>query len=1317
MPDSQLRPALYHRFHRLLPWLVSPRARRGWRIAGRSAAVVGVLGYFAFVALVLALRYWILPNITVYRPDLERLATQAVGLPVTIGKLEASWEGLHPELALEDVRIADRAGRPALILPRVEGVLSWWSLPTLELRLRRLEIDNPALQIRREADGRLLVAGIPVNTQGSGGGLGDWFLIQNAIVVKDATLVWEDAQRGAPALALEAVNLVVQNSGRHHQFGLTALPPGELASRLDIRGDVRGRSFAHLEDWRGQLFTQFDYTDLGRWRQWLDLPVDLDQGRGALRLWAGFEKGRLTQATGDVALVDTRLRLAPSLEALDLRRLQGRLQYTREGAAADDDTTLAGRQLIIQPRDGAGVGPTDFAATWRQGDEPQGRFTAQTLDLGALATLAGRLPLGNSTRQLLAQYAPQGQLRNLEASWRLDGAVLKEYRLKGDFTNLGLAAQGDRPGFAGLSGKLEADQKGGSLSLDAHRAALDFPAIFPEPRIALDSLTALADWQWDGQNLEVDLKRAVFANADAAGVALGTYRYTGHGSGIIDLKANLSRAEGKAVWRYLPWVVAKDARDWVQSSVTAGQASDARLVLKGDLDRFPFRSPRDGQFALTAKVRGATLDYGPGWPVADNIQGELRFAGPALTILAQSGRILGTRVTGVTAEIPDLDARDTTLHLKGKAEGPTGEFLRFIARSPVGDMIGNFTADMKAQGNGRLALQFHMPLNHMVDTKVAGDFDFLNNQVTVDPDLPPLTQVNGRLQFTEKGMRIQNLGAQMFGAPMRLNASTEGDKVQVNAQGNLSAAGLRRTLGLPVLDHLSGSANWRGAVTVQKKAATLVIDSNLLGISSSLPAPLNKSATQSLAFHLEEGALPPDGAKGKNAPLRQQLKMSLGKVASALILRHKEGNAFVTDRGYVALGDAPALPAQGLVLSVNQPTIDGDFWRSNMPDAGGTGGGAGAGSSGGAGGFSFSQTLLKTAQMDIFGRRLHDVTIKAVPVGNAWQVDIGAKELAGNLNWDGFGHGRLKARLRHLIMPDATPHQVQAAKAGEAGEVLDELPALDVVADSFTLGNKRFGRLDLQARNEGKLWRLDRIGLTNPDGSLNGSGEWRPGAKAINRTQLDFKLDAADVGKLLDRLGFPGTVKRGGAKLSGHLTWQGPPTSLDYPSLSGDMKLAAEKGQFAKVEPGIGKLIGLLSLQSLPRRITLDFRDVFSEGFAFDHIEGTVQVQNGLMKTGDFQINGPAAKVDMQGTVNLEKESQDLQVRIQPALGSSVALGTAVLANPVAGVAALVAQKILRNPLDQVFAYQYHVTGTWDDPKVEKLSRLPVGGHKSDGKP
>lgn len=172
MPDSQLRPALYHRFHRLLPWLVSPRARRGWRIAGRSAAVVGVFGYFAFVALVLALRYWILPNITVYRPDLERLATQAVGLPVTIGKLEASWEGLHPELALEDVRIADRAGRPALILPRVEGVLSWWSLPTLELRLRRLEIDNPALQIRREADGRLLVAGIPVNTQGSGGGLG-----------------------------------------------------------------------------------------------------------------------------------------------------------------------------------------------------------------------------------------------------------------------------------------------------------------------------------------------------------------------------------------------------------------------------------------------------------------------------------------------------------------------------------------------------------------------------------------------------------------------------------------------------------------------------------------------------------------------------------------------------------------------------------------------------------------------------------------------------------------------------------------------------------------------------------------------------------------------------------------------------------------------------------------------------------------------------------------------------------------------------------------------------------------------------------------
>jgi len=150
-------------------------------------------------------------------------------------------------------------------------------------------------------------------------------------------------------------------------------------------------------------------------------------------------------------------------------------------------------------------------------------------------------------------------------------------------------------------------------------------------------------------------------------------------------------------------------------------------------------------------------------------------------------------------------------------------------------------------------------------------------------------------------------------------------------------------------------------------------------------------------------------------------------------------------------------------------------------------------------------------------------------------------------------------------------------------------------------------------------------------------------------------------------------------------------------------------GQFTKIDPGIGKLLGVLSLQALPRRITLDFRDVFSEGFAFDDINGDFSIDDGQMHTDDLKLVGPAAAVAIKGDLDLARETQRLTVRVQPALSSSVSAGAAVLfiANPLVGAAvgagALLAQKLFNNPIDQMFSYDYRVTGPWVDPVVERV--------------
>ena len=197
-------------------------------------------------------------------------------------------------------------------------------------------------------------------------------------------------------------------------------------------------------------------------------------------------------------------------------------------------------------------------------------------------------------------------------------------------------------------------------------------------------------------------------------------------------------------------------------------------------------------------------------------------------------------------------------------------------------------------------------------------------------------------------------------------------------------------------------------------------------------------------------------------------------------------------------------------------------------------------------------------------------------------------------------------------------------------------------------------------------------------------------------------------------------VRNAPTKITGSLAWNGAPNDFDYPTLSGSFKLQTGAGQFTKIDPGIGKLLGVLSLQALPRRITLDFRDVFSEGFAFDDIAGSFQIAQGLMKTTDLRLEGPAASVTITGSIDLGRETQSLDVRVRPALSSTFSAGAAVLfiANPLIGAAVgagtLLAQKLLDNPLGQMFSYDYRVTGSWSDPLVERVEARPADRRRRD---
>ena len=364
----------------------------------------------------------------------------------------------------------------------------------------------------------------------------------------------------------------------------------------------------------------------------------------------------------------------------------------------------------------------------------------------------------------------------------------------------------------------------------------------------------------------------------------------------------------------------------------------------------------------------------------------------------------------------------------------------------------------------------------------------------------------------------------------------------------------------------------------------------------------------------------------------------------------------------------------------------------------------------------------------VSGRTLHNVVLGGSREGTLWRANVDANELSGYAEYNHTQSGRLYARLARL--------KIAASEAPQVESLLDEqpdtLPALDIVVDDFELLGKRLGRAEIQAVNRGgagREWQLNKLGFTTPDGTFTAQGLWAavPGGTTTRvqgdprRTAMTFKLDIVDAGALLARFGMKDVVRRGRGQLEGRVEWLGSPLSLDYPSLGGQIRIDVEAGQFLKADPGLAKLLGVLNLQALPRRLTLDFRDVFSQGFAFDFIRGDAHIAAGTATTNNLQMKGVNAAALMDGSADIVHETQNLRVVVVPEITAGTAALVATAINPAIGLGAFLAQWVLSKPLSAAATQEFQIEGTWADPKITRVARTlsllpPSSPARGDGK-
>ena len=1319
--------------------------------------------FFAFALLVLALRYAVLPHVENYRGDIENALRRATGLAVSIGEIQAGWDGLRPDLDLRDVKVYDAKGRAALTLPSVSVTLSWWSVPFADLRLHQLSITNADLDIRRDKNGRIAIAGLELNDAPDSDQMSDWILGQRRIVIRESRLRWNDEKRKAPELVLAGIQLIAVNHGDRHRIALTGMPPAALGGMLDLRADLHGATLNDLPSWRGELYADLARIDLAAWRQWLDYPADVKTGRGSLRTWIGFEGQRLARFTADVGLTETAVRLRRDLPVLELSNVSGRIgarelvskgagfAFLRFGAKRVSGFEVSGRSVALTTNDGVKLAPADFTMrTLAPHDGVPGEISlaANALDLEPVVKIAELLPFDQPLRKLLADLDPRGALYDFVLTYKGDFATPAAFSARGRYDKLSLNAYQKIPGFSNLSGTIDATEKGGSLTLAALGGAVLLPQVFEAPVLALDTLDAQLSWGFPNQRLELKVDKAAFANTEAAGSATATYRAVPDTPGHLDLSGKLTRLDATATHRYLPLALSKDLREYIQHAVEAGRSDDVRFKLKGNLYDFPFADAKQGEFQIAAKVEGGRIWYADAWPRIEEFNGDLVFERNGMHFRgAQSGAVFGAKLGKVEIHIPDFAARPALVNINGAAEGPVTDFLKFIEKSPVDSYIDGFTESMRADGRGRLTLALTLPLGALEQTRVTGQFQFINNQILIDDGLPQLSRVNGVLGFGERGIDFRNIRGEGLGGAFTVNGGTGPDgTMAIATAGNFTIPGVAAWLNDPVFASMSGGSTWRGAINIRKKTGEVTVESSLAGVTIDLPAPLNKPAADAWPMRFVKAAVP--GAAPGAA--EDEWNFTIARVLTARLQRRAENGTLRIVRGAAGINDAlPALPRAGMAVNVSAPLIDVDDWRrralEGLPPAGarpggavrapGTGGavtaatvaasGATAGttaatpatavattglaSSGASGLPAPFQIQARADVLAAFGRTLTQARINLSQDASSWVAAIASNEANGTVAFrpaTPSTQGRFAANLRNLMIP-ASGARLDDTPMDRIG---DDIPAINLVVDEFQIGDKKLGKLDFRANNIAGEWRIQQINLANEDGVLAGTGVWRrlAAGAARRQIQLDFTLDATDAGKLLDRLGFANTVRAGNGYIRGGINWDGSPLSIDYASLRGDLELRVEKGQFLKVEPGAGKLLGIMSLQALPRRLTLDFRDVFSEGFAFDLVSASSKIERGVLSTNDFRMNSVSAVVLMTGDTDLEKETQNLKVVVLPDVGGGMPslLGALIgVINPVSALVSYLAQRALKDPLSRAFSFEYAVTGAWADPKVARVQR------------
>ncbi len=1245
-----------------------------------------------------------------YRTQIQAWVNETTHLDVRFRTVDARWRAFGPELYFTDAQVFAPDGGPLLARARAASV--GVDLPRVlfraELLAGRIRLIEPRISLVRTLDGRIELEGQAALDPRDSNRFNVHDLPTGELQIVDAHVSFQDLRREMGALALDHVNLTLARDRNDVSLEGEIDLPERLGRELEFSGAAAGRlDEPHALDWTAQLDAR--ELQLAGWKSFfgtlLHAPV---AGQGDLYARVGFKGsqvngGELKLQLQDVALLGEDSRIP----AARYRRIAGEFQLERRGEQLlleGKDVELSTEQKPWQPS------RASIAWTMNAGQvqrlEAEAAFV-QLENLLPVATAAPKAPW----RERVLGFAPSGEVRALRASYAraADGAaqVTVAARLKG----VGFQAHQKIPGVRGLDGELALTPTSGRLSVDSKGFGFALPHVFREP-LRLDVATGQLVWNREQDGWHVSTRQFLLRNAHVTAATDAELYLPADGaiSPVLKLRSRFSDVVLKEGWRYLPVnKLQGKTLEWLDAAFLAGRAPSGEFVFDGPTRAFPFRDG-GGEFRVSFPVEGLRLHYAQGWPEVENLLADIEFKNQGLTGELKGGTLNGLRLTEGTAQF--VDFRTGELTIKARAHGDLGAALGYVQTSPVGEGLGRQFMALRGTGATGVSVDLMLPVKDMQQRRIDVAARLADAQISLQDTQHALAAVQGTFRLRDREISLPDgLSGTYLGGRVRVDAAAESangrteNVIRVRAQTPASA--LAQAVGIPQFVGLDGTLDWRGTARLPigerraGRAPSVRVESSLRGARIGLPAPFDKSAssTQPLRIDVE---WPTSG--------EAQVRASYGNEARARLRVVARDGTWQFARGVLRFGDGDtgALPAaDGLEVRGALPSLRLSEWFA-----------LGSGASGSTrAGKPVSSVLrsadLTVAELEVFGFEFANVSASLLAGERSWSVNVDGPRARGSIlvPYDFAGPEPLLINMARLSIGDAEALAIAgAAREGAAQKGASDAdprrwPSVRASVGQFEAWGKRLGfvRAELVRGPDGLT--LQSFAAQAATFAANGTGTWLAGTQQGMHGTLALKLESTDVQQTLLDLGYGAALTGKKGLVDANLNWAGAPDGTLPTRLAGNIRVEIDDGQLLNVQPGAGRVFGLMSVAALPRRLSLDFSDFVSKGLSFDSIRGDFQLLNGDAYTSNLLLKGPAAEIGIVGRTGLGTRDYDQTAVVTGSVGNSLPVVGALAGGPVVGAAVLLFSQVFKEPLKGIARGYYKITGPWENPTVVRVDR------------